>query len=181
VSARTLTAEVRTVSSPRVAQAKAIGHDIEDLVLAQLDALVPALDDDAHHDATVETLLDPSLVETDVPIIWAGIPLVETGTKVEIKACKRWTSNGTHDIRGRWLYKGRDDGQHAALLDDGAVYVLAVYEETPASEKVLWALIVIPASLLDEHLRGRWTGVDRREGSVAKLSWGAMLPERGDA
>ena len=167
--------------SGAVAQAKAIGHDVEALVLAQLDGLVAAVDEDAHHDAVAETVLAPSLVTTEVPVTWAGIPLVETGTRVEIKACKRWTSNGTHDIRGRWLCKGRDDGQHAALVDAAAVYVLAVYEVTPSGEKALWRLVFIPASLLDEHLRGRWTGVDRREGSVAKLSWGAMLPERGDA
>jgi len=165
----------------RVAQAKAIGADVEGLVLAQLDALAPADDDDAHHDAVVSDLLAPSLVNATVPVTWAGIPLVEVGTKVEIKACKRWTSNGTHDIRGRWLCKGREDGQHAALLDAAAVYVLAVYEGTPAGEKVLWALVVIPASLLDEHLRGSWYSIDRAEETMAALSWTALLPEGGEA
>ncbi|WP_277542925.1 hypothetical protein [Haloarcula laminariae] len=167
--------------SGAVAAAKAIGEDVEALVVSAVDGLDAEPDEDAHHDATVEALLAPSLVETAVPVTWAGTPLVEIGTHVEIKACKRWTSNGTHDIRGRWLCKGREDGQHAALLDDGAVYVLAVYEVTPAGEKVLWALVVIPASLLDEHLRGSWYGVDRREGSIARLSWTALLPAGGDA
>lgn len=167
--------------SGAVAQANAIGEDVETLVVDAVAGLDAEDDEDAHHDAVVADLLAPSLLSTTVPVTWVGIPLVETGTKVEIKACKRWTSNGTHDIRGRWLCKGREDGQHRALLDAAAVYVLAVYEGSPSGEKVLWALVVIPASLLDEHLRGMWTGVDRREGSVAKLGWGSLLPERGDA
>lgn len=167
--------------SGAVAQAKAIGEDIEEIVVDAVAGLEPEPEDDAHHDAVVADLLSPSIVETTVPVTWAGIPLVETGTKVEIKACKRWTSNGTHDIRGRWLCKGRDDGQHAALLDAAAVYMLAVYEEAPGGEKVLWRLVVIPASLLDEHLRERWYGIDRRESTMAALSWSALLPEGGGA
>ena len=166
--------------SGAVAAAKAIGEDVETLVVDAVAGLDAEADEDAHHDAVVSDLLAPSLLSTTVPVTWAGIPLVEPDTKVEIKACKRWTSNGGHDIRGRWLCKGHDDGQHAALLDAAAVYVLAVYEETPGGEKVLWRLVVIPASLLDEHLRGTWTGVDRREGSVAKLSWGVLLPQGGE-
>lgn len=162
------------MSSGRVAQAKAIGHDVEDLVVEQLDGLDAVLEENAHHDAVAEDLLCPQLVESDVPVQWAGIPLVEIGTRVEIKAAKRWTGDES-PRRGRWVLKGRDDGQHAALLEQGAIYALSIYDETPASEKILVAIVLIPASLLDEHLRGSWWPTDRREGTFARLGWPNIL------
>lgn len=159
------------MSSGRIARAKAIGHSVEDLVIEQFEALDAVFDENAHHDAVTDGLLSPQLVDAAVPVVWAGIPLVETGTRVEIKAAKRWTDDGDSRLRGRWLLKGRDDGQHAAILDAAGVYALALYDETPAGERVLVAVAIIPASLLDEHLRGRWWSVDRREGTFARLGW----------
>ncbi|WP_324662425.1 hypothetical protein [Haloarcula sediminis] len=159
------------MSSGRVAQAKAIGTDVEDLVADDVGDLDLALDEDAHHDAVVSDLLCPSLVEASVPVVFAGIPLVEVGTKVEIKACVR---RDGHDRRGRWVIKGRDDGQHAALLDAAAMYALAVYDDAGAAKELL-AVVIIPASLLDEHLRGSWYGIDRREETLAKLGWPHVL------
>jgi len=153
--------------SGAVARAKAIGIDIEDLVSAAIDGLDLVLDADAHHDATTEALLAPSLVDASVPVIFAGVPLVEVGTKVEIKAC---VLRDGSDRRGRWVIKGRDDGQHRALLDDGAMYALAVYSDEGAAKELL-AVAIIPASLLDEHLRGSWYSIDRHEGTFGKVGW----------
>lgn len=163
------------MSSVDFADPKAIGLDVETLVINEIDALTEADDDDAHHDAVITELLDPTLVDADIPVLFAGTPLVAVGERVEIKAAKRWTSDGPGRSRGRWVLKGRDDGQHRALLDDGAVYALAVYDETPSDERVLVAIAIIPASLLDEHLRGRWRETDRREGTLAKLGWPHVL------
>lgn len=157
------------------ADPKAIGLDVEDLVVGAVDDLEAAGDDNAHHDAVVTGLLCPSLVDADVPVVFCGTPLVQVGDRVEIKACKRWTSDGARRSRGRWVLKGRDDGQHAALLDGADYYALAVYDETPGGERVLAAVGIIPASLLDEHLRGRWRETDRREGTLAKLGWPHVL------
>lgn len=161
--------------SRAVAQAKAIGHDIEDLVADQLDGLELAFDEDAHHDAVATDLLCPSLVETEVPVIFCGIPLVEAGTKVEIKAAQRWTGDSS-PRRGRWVLKGRDDGQHAALLDSAAMYAMVLYEESGAATELV-AVAIIPASLLDEHLRGSWWSTDRREGTFARLGWPHLLDD----
>lgn len=155
--------------SAAVARSKEIGADVEDLVDDQLEAIELVLDEHSHHDAVVAGLLCPSLVNATVPVIWAGTPLVESGTQVEIKGCTLWT-DGETPRRGRWLLKGRDDGQHASLLDNGAVYVLAVYDGTGASRSLV-AIAIIPAALLDEHLRGRWWSTDRSEGTFARLGW----------
>ena len=157
--------------SGAVAQAKAIGTDIEDLVADAIAGLDLALDAEAHHDAVASDLLAPSLVDANVPVIFAGIPLVAVGTKVEIKACVRRDGS---DRRGRWVIKGRDDGQHDALLADGAMYALAVYDEAGAAKELL-AVAIIPASLLDEHLRGSWWETDRHEGTFARLGWPHVL------
>ncbi|RLM33500.1 MULTISPECIES: hypothetical protein [unclassified Haloarcula] len=163
------------MSTDAFAQPKAIGTDIETLVVNALGVLDAADNDDAHHDAVTAGLLEPSSLDARVPVVFAGTPLVEAGTLVEIKAAKRWTSNGSGDVRGRWVLKGRDAGQHATLLDSAAIYALTVYETTPDDERRLLAIAIIPATLLDEHLRGRWRDTDRREGTLAKLGWPHVL------
>ncbi|MFC6974323.1 hypothetical protein ACFQL1_06100 [Halomicroarcula sp. GCM10025709] len=152
--------------SQAFADPKAIGLDIEALVVSQFDSVDAVDRDDARHDAVVTGLLAPSLQTADVPVVFAGTPLVEVGTHVEIKACKRFVSNGSRETRGRWTLKGRDDGQHAALLEAASVYALAVYEDDP---RRLVAIAVIPATLVDEHLRGHWRTTERSEGTLAQL------------
>jgi len=166
-----------------LAVAKAIGTDVETLVVDALAPLSHADDPDAHHDAETTSLLDPTTVaDAVVPVTFAGIPLVESGTEVEIKACAKSHSNGDRTTPGRWTFKGRDDGQHDELLRENAVYVLAVYEETDNGARELVALAVIPASLLDEKIRESWYDIDRHEGTLARLSWHhIILEERGDS
>ncbi|QIO23562.1 hypothetical protein [Haloarcula sp. JP-L23] len=48
-------------SATELADPKAIGLDVEDLVVGAVDALAAAEDDDAHHDAVVTELLCPSV------------------------------------------------------------------------------------------------------------------------
>lgn len=158
-----------------LAVAKEIGTDIE-FVLS--DALPVALADDAdaHHDAVVSsTLCTRSLGSAPFPLFVAGTALLEAGTLLEVKSCRVRTSNGDHDIRGRWSFKGREDGQHAALVDAAASYALVVRDD---SRRVL-AVVLAPATVVDGALEGRWYDIDRAEGTLAQLSWGHVL-EEGD-
>lgn len=168
-----------------LAEARRIGEDVEVLVARRLDGLALVPDDVSEwYDAVTTSLLEP----TDaVPF---GIPLVERGTKVEIKAARSETSNGDGTTPGRWYFRGRDDdrerpvdgdevgrdgdGQHARLLDASGMYVLAVYRDADPAREVA-ASILVPASVVDEHLRGRWYASGRHGQQVAKLAWPALL------
>lgn len=165
-----------SVDPQTFADPKVIGTDIEDLVVDAVDCLEANPDEDDHFDAVVDGVLWPRTLEAGFPVIWAGIPLVEDGTQIEIKACVQERSNGTRDSPGAWCFKGRDDGQHASLLDSAAMYALALYRDASSARELL-AIVVIPASILDEHLRGRWFDVDRREGTCAQLSWPTLIDE----
>lgn len=158
------------------ADPKAIGLDVEQLVVDAVDVLEGADDLDDHHDAVATGLLDPALVDVDVPVIWSGVATVAKGTRLEIKAAKRRTSNGSGSVPGRWCFKGRDDGQHAALLEDGAMYALAVYDEPAATDaRRLLAIVIVPATLVDELLDERWYDVDRDEGTAAQMHWNQVI------
>ena len=158
-------------ASPALAHAKRIGVDVEDLVIEAVDELERAEDQQAHHDAETVALITPSSVDG---LTLGSIPLVETETEVEIKAARlRTESAGTP--RGRWFFKGRDDGQHAALLDSAAMYLLAVYDEDDEDEREVVAMVLLPATIVDDLLRGRWYDSHRCEGKVAKLTWSALV------
>lgn len=156
---------------PALAYAKAVGVDVERLVVDLL-GLEPAADVDAHHDARTAALLAPDTVDASVPVIFAGTPLVAVDELVEVKACKRRISNGSHPVAGRWNFKGRDDGQHRHLVDAGAYYALAVYDEIDGRDsRELLALVIAPATVVDDELVGRWHDVDRSEGTMSRLPW----------
>lgn len=158
------------------AAAKLVGEDVEDLVLQDVDALHPTDDPDAHHDAVVDGLLTP----TD-RLPFGSICLLEDGTPVEIKACKQSTSNGVGDVPGRWFFKGRDDGQHAHLLEQAGAYLLVVYSDVDDDDRELVELLVLPATIVDELLADAWYDSGRREGAVAKLHWTNILDDnRGE-
>lgn len=153
-----------------LAVAKAIGNDVEDLVLDAVDELAPADDSNAHHDAETITAITP---RTNEDLQLGSVAVVEANTNTEIKAAKRRTeASGTP--RGRWFFKGRDDGQHAALVEAGAMYLLVVYDEENGDREIL-AMLLVPATIVDEVLRGRWYESGRREGYVAKLTWSALI------
>lgn len=163
-----------------LAEAKRIGTDVESLAISELESVEESTDPNAHYDARTTSLLCPSLETSTVPVLFGGIPLVESGTRVEIKGTKKTVSNGPNrTTEGRWYFKGRDDGQHGSLVESGSMYLLAVHSDSPSGERVILALAVVPASLVDEHLRGRWTETSRREGTTAKLSWSHIFGSAG--
>ena len=158
-----------STDSQALAEAKAIGTDVERLICDALP-LEAVTAGDAHHDAEVSGLLAPTTVDAPFPVVFAGVPLVEDGSHLEIKACKRTT--GSEARSGRWNFKGRDDGQHGVLLDHGAYYALAVYDDdgTAAARRVL-AVAIAPATVVDSVLADRWLSVDRTEGTMSRLPW----------
>jgi len=120
------------------------------------------------YDARTTDVWTPS---RELPFL--GIAVIEPGTVVEIKAASAARSNGTRDTPGHWYIK-RD--AHERLLADAGVYLLVVYDPRPSTPVV--ARVVIPASLLDEHLSGRWYDVDdpgRTESEVVQLSWTTLI------
>jgi hypothetical protein len=151
-----------------LAEAKAIGTDVERLVCDALP-LEAVTRDDAHHDAEVSGVLAPD-VDAPFPVVFAGTPLVADGAHVEIKACKRTT--GSTARSGRWNFKGRDDGQHGVLVDRGAYYALTVYDDDgTAADRCVLAVAIAPATVVDSVLSDRWLEVDRREGTMSRLPW----------
>lgn len=158
-----------STDSRALAEAKAIGTDVERLVCDALP-LEPVTRDDAHHDAGVSGVLAPATVDAPFTVVFVGAPLAADGSHVEIKACKRTT--GSTARSGRWNFKGRDDGQHGVLVDRGAYYALTVYDDdgTAADRRVL-AVAIAPATVVDSVLADRWLDVDRREGTMARLPW----------
>ena len=161
--------------SRSLADPKAIGEDVESLVIDAVDGLAPAVDPEDWYDAHAETVLGPRTTPDD--LLFGSIPVVEAGTRIEIKACKRTVSNGAQASRpGRWLLQ---TDQHEQLLDDGALYLLAVYEEIEATKR-LETMLIVPASIIDEILKDRWYEVDRHESAVAQLPWPHVLGEEVD-
>jgi hypothetical protein len=152
-----------------VASAKAAGSRVEADVIDRFDALRYVPESEATwHDAETVALLAPERADR---LQFGGIVVVEPGTPIEVKGSQVETSNGDHSTPGRWYVK---KSAHQSLLEANGVYLLVVY--TPHRHDHL-ARIVVPASILDEHLRGRWYEVagDRSEEVVAQLAWPHVL------
>jgi hypothetical protein len=157
-----------------LAEPKAIGEDVEAIVVDAVDGLQAAADPEAFYDAAAVAVIGP---RTAPDVTFGSISLVEAGTRVEIKACKRRVSNGARGDRpGRWTLQV---DQHEQLVADSAVYLLAVYEEVGAT-KELDAMLVVPASIVDTLLVERWYDVDRHEGQIAQVSWPTVLGREVD-
>ena len=152
-----------------VQSAKAAGSRVEADVIDRFDALRYVPESEATwHDAETVALLAPERADR---LRFGGIVVVEPGTPIEVKGSQVETSNGDGSTAGRWHVK---KSAHQSLLDASGVYLLVVY--TPNRYNHL-ARIVVPASILDEHLRGRWYEVagDRSEEEVAQLAWPHVL------
>ena len=155
-------------AASELASPKASGDHIEADVVQHIDALWHVSDRTATwHDARTTAVLEPS-----EELRFYSIALVEPYTPVEIKACQIKTSNGSYDTDGR-IYVKRD--AHEALLDAAGMYLIVVYLPRPGLPQV--ARAIVPASIVDELLCGRWYDVDgeRSEGSVAKLRWSRVV------
>ena len=154
--------------APALESPKASGDAIEADAIQAIEELTYVGDRTATwHDAETTTLLEPS---DRLPFY--GICLLEAGTPVEIKACQIETGNGGRPTRGRFYLKRR---AHDRLLEAAGSYLLIVYLPRPGLPQV--ARAIVPASLLDELLRGRWYDVDgdRSEETVAKLAWSHVI------
>ncbi|QCC46594.1 hypothetical protein [Halobellus limi] len=157
-------------SDPEPADPKEIGRDVEGRVVDALGLIRAADDPNAFYDAVTTGVIAPETVDCEVPVQF-GVPLIQTGIEIETKGTRRRISNGEErSTFGRWVFKGRDHGQHAKLLDANAYYALTAYDVVD-NARVLLAIAIIPASLVDEHLRDRWYSIDRAEGTIARLSW----------
>lgn len=162
--------------SSRLAKAKEIGVDVEFLVVRAIEGVRLADDPDAFFDAETTSVLDQRTLAEVVAVPVAMVtPLVEADTKVEIKATIPQSSNGAATTAGRWAFKGREDGQHAKLLDAAGYYALAVYDDT--GDRELVALALLPATVVDDLLEGRWYDIDRDEDTMARLGWTHVLDE----
>jgi hypothetical protein len=141
---------------------KLAGLSVEDFVLLDVDGLRAADDPDAHFDAVCETAIFPSL-----SLPFAGICVLESGTKVEIKSClNRYTSG----CRGRFYFRPE---QHDALLEDGGSYLFAVCRRERGEREVL-ATKIVPASLVDELIPEWFEGGDGRS-AYAQLAWSRII------
>jgi len=146
---------------------KAVGTSVESDQI-QFEPLEAVHDSEATWcDARTVALWTPS---SDRPFL--GTCVVESGTSIEIKAASVSRSNGTRQSAGHWYIKR---AAHERLLADAGVYLLTVYAPRPSTP--ILASVVIPASLLDEHLTDRWYDVDgsRSEERVAQLTWSALI------
>jgi hypothetical protein len=158
--------------SKSLADPKAIGEDIERLVIDAVDGLRAADDSEDWYDAVCETAIGP---RRQPHLLFGSICLLGAGASVEIKACKRRVSNGAdRDRPGRWALQV---DQHERLLAADAAYLLVVYSGGVARE--IEAMLVVPASIIDEVVRDSWYEVDRHEREVCQLPWPHVLGDLG--
>jgi len=147
---------------------QARGSSVESALIQQ-EPLEHVPDSEATwHDAVTVACWDPT---PDRPFL--GTPLVERGTPVDIKgACVVRSNGSSRDRAGQWHVVRRG---HERLLNAAGAYLLAVY--APRPETPILRSVVIPASLLDEHLNGRWydVGDDRSEDAIAQLTWTVLI------
>ncbi|WP_137288129.1 hypothetical protein [Natronorubrum halophilum] len=151
---------------------KASGDALEAEIVQTFDALEYVGDRTATwHDAKTSALLEAS---RSLPFF--GIVLVEPETPIEIKGCQIETSNGDRSTRGRFYVKR---AAHEQLLEAAGMYLLVVYLPRPGLPQV--ARAIVPATLVDELLAGRWyeVGGSRSEQEVAKLAWSHVIDPAG--
>ncbi|MWG33130.1 hypothetical protein [Halomarina oriensis] len=143
---------------------KAIGETVEAVAVQEVENLTFVPDREAQwHDAVVEGVLCPRVAD----IGFVGIPLLESGTAVEIKGAQL-TSGAA---RGRWFIRQR---QHERLVEERGAYLLCVHDRR--GEELL-AMAVILASTLEGLLPDGWTSVDgdRSEQGYRQLAWSRVF------
>ncbi|APW99953.1 hypothetical protein CHINAEXTREME_20235 [Halobiforma lacisalsi AJ5] len=151
---------------------KASGDFLEGEIVQRIDALEYVDDRTADwHDAKTTAVLEP-----DRTLPFYGVVLLEPEIPVEIKGCQYQTSNGEYPTHGRYYVKRR---AHDRLLEAGGMYLFVVY--VPRPELPQLARAVVPATIVDELLAGRWynVGGSRSENEVAKLSWSNVIEPEG--
>ncbi|AFO55972.1 MULTISPECIES: hypothetical protein [unclassified Natrinema] len=151
---------------------KASGDALEGEIIQAVDALEYVSD----HTATWHDARTTAVLEASHSLPFYGIVLVEPDVPVEIKGCQIETSNGDRSTRGRFYVKR---AAHDQLLEAGGMYLFVVYLPRPGLPQV--ARAVVPATLVDELLAGRWyeVGGSRSESEVAKLAWSHVIDPAG--
>jgi len=153
----------------KLASSKAIGGSVESEVIDTDPKLEYVPDSETErYDAITVDCLDPSCERPHL-----GIPLVESGTEVEIKGACVVRSNGSRQSPGHWYIRRES---HEWLLDFAGVYLLAVY--APREDTPILRSVIIPASLLDEILAEYWyvsRACDRPDRTVAQISWTRVI------
>ncbi|WP_435124061.1 hypothetical protein [Halobaculum sp. D14] len=140
---------------------KESGETVEAAVIDRFPALEYVADSRAAwHDAETAGALTPSDALT-----FGSVPVVGSGTAVEIKAAQGRQSGGQ---RGRFYFRQQ---QHRALVDAGGVYLFVVY--APTYEHPHLARLLVPASVVDELIPS-WIEVDGRL-THAKLAWSRII------
>lgn len=160
------------MSKGRLATAKRIGRNVEQVVIDRIDPLRSASNPEEWFDAVASTVIGPRQPHD---LIFGSCCLVPRDSLIEIKSCKRQVSNGPGDRPGRWMLQ---INQHEKLLSSAAFYLLVVYEDTSAG-KDLGHLLIVPATIVDEVVSGSWYTVDRHEGGVCQLPWPHLLEDGG--
>lgn len=122
----------------------------------------------AHFDAVATS---PIGGRADLPLI--GLAYVRPGTRLELKTCQVWISNGPKRRRGRiTLY----EENHARRLEENVSYLLGVREDV--EDRELLAVTIVSPHELDRLVSGRWTTTTRNGGGrVAQIPWNKLLAE----
>ncbi|MBZ6495630.1 hypothetical protein [Natrinema longum] len=151
---------------------KASGDALEGEIVQAVDELEYVSD----HTATWHDARTTAVLEASHSLPFYGIVLVEPAVPVEIKGCQIETSNGSRSTRGRFYVKR---AAHEQLLEAAGMYLFAVYLPRPGLPQV--ARAIVPATLVDELLSGRWydVGGSRSESEVAKLAWSHVIDPAG--
>jgi len=159
------------MSEAALPSSKRSGELIEAEVLDLVDELEYVSDREVEwHDARVRAPLEPPVDG----LVFCSINLLPVGAEVEIKAAQVRLASGA---RGRIYVR---QGQHETLLEQGAFYLVAVYE--PRDHRVV-AMALIPASILDELKPDGWIEVeaDRSERGYRQLAWSNIVdPETAE-
>ncbi|SEQ04354.1 hypothetical protein [Natrinema salaciae] len=147
---------------------KASGDALE----AEIVQVVDELEYISDHTATWHDARTTAVLEACQSLPFYGIVLVEPDVPVEIKGCQIETSNGNSSTRGRFYVKR---AAHERLVETAGMYLFVVYLPRPGLPQV--ARAIVPATLVDELLSGRWyeVGGSRSEQEVAKLAWSHVI------
>ena len=142
---------------------KMAGSNAEAGVIDERPEFVHLPDHDVEHaDARVAELVEAT---PELPI--AGMCLLEVGTLVEIKSAMVRLNDGS---RGRYYLR---EGQHAKLVNDGAVYLFAVCVPNP--DRDILALKAVPATRVEEIVDGDWRAAGEGRPRCYQLSWGRVF------
>lgn len=147
--------------SDAAARSKALGEEIEEIVIDDLETVEPVEDEDAAIDAV-------ALEAVSIP----------ANAEIEIKACSRRISDGSRSRRGRFYLRRR---QHEQLLERGAWYLFVVYESDDDGEiEEIVGTLAVPARVVDSIVSS-WSDAGRGHGGIKQLTWTRLIDLEDDS